>query len=49
MRHKKTLGEMEAELFAKEIQNKRFHTKIRLSKKVYNRKKDKRKVDYYNE
>lgn len=46
---KKTFDEMLAELFAKELQNKRFHTKVKLSKKVYNRKKEKQKLDYYNE
>jgi|TARA_B110000467_G_C18336670_1_gene498618 hypothetical protein len=46
---KKTVDEMIAELFAKELQNKRFHMKVKLSKKIYNRKKEKQKLDYYNE
>ena len=48
-RKQKTYGEMEAELARKQIQNKRFHQKVKGSGFVYNRQKNKKINEYSKE
>ena len=45
----KTRGELEAEVALKQMQNKRFHQKVKGSGYVYNRQKSKQIKEYINE